>query len=92
MQKFFTDLEDGNKSFWCPGCEVKHLIDPKIWKLSWDKELPTVTPSLIAEFYSWKYKKDMICHLYIKKGTIQYLGDCGHDLKNKTVNMEKVKK
>jgi hypothetical protein len=90
MAKFFNNLEDGNKSFWCPGCERYHGIDPKKWKITVVEGLPTVQPSILGEYYNWKYKKEIRCHSYIKNGKIQYLGDCGHNLKNRTVNMKEL--
>ena len=32
--------------------------------------------------------KDMICHLFITDGAIQYLGDCTHEMAGQTVDME----
>jgi hypothetical protein len=31
--------------------------------------------------------KDMVCHIFVRNGQIEYLGDCTHDMAGKTVPM-----
>lgn len=70
--------------FYCRGCEAHHAYDPR-WKFNGDLKAPTFTPSLLV---TWP--NGNICHLYVTNGKIQYLGDCWHELKGKTIEMEDV--
>lgn len=76
----------------CPGCHFKHslkveddLLGPKIHTFNGDYEKPTFSPSLL-----WNFDPEIICHSLIKDGMIQFLNDCTHELKNKTVPLPDV--
>lgn len=57
---------------------------PPTWTFNGDMEKPTFAPSLL-------YKdKSPLCHLFLRDGIIEYLGDCGHALKGQKVPMEDV--
>jgi Family of unknown function (DUF6527) len=49
-----------------------------------DLESPTVSPSILVK----ASRGQEICHTYIKNGCIEFLADCTHELKGKTVPME----
>ena len=73
--------------FDCPGCGSMHYFnfrgDPKekpIWSWNGDLEKPTVSPSI-------RVQSDIICHFFIKNGTIQFCGDSQHEMAGKTVEM-----
>lgn len=76
--------------FFCPGCGYGHRFVteppgiPGIWQFNNDFEKPTVNPSILV-FQDDPSKR---CHLFIKDGMIQFLGDCFHKLKNQTVPLE----
>lgn len=78
-------------AFYCPGCKGAHSFNvhgdrsgdgPK-WDFDGNLEKPTFTPSLIV-FYEPKVAK---CHLFMRDGKIQFLGDCKHDLAGQTVEV-----
>lgn len=80
---------DGTRilAFYCPGCEEYHsfLVDRPAgvhpaWTMSGTENRPTFTPSLLYP--------DRVCHLFVRDGMIQYLGDCTHKLAGQTVEME----
>jgi hypothetical protein len=75
--------------FWCPGCEEPHQIDSK-WTFNGDVHKPTIRASVLvrSEDHSSGAKVDTRCHLFVTDGKIQFLGDCTHSLKGKTVDME----
>lgn len=69
--------------FWCPGCKTNHLFDVRTdgghpnWTFNGDMERPTFSPSL--------HYPTQVCHLFLRDGAIQFLGDCTHELAGKTV-------
>jgi hypothetical protein len=83
----FDYHDNGNILFWCPGCKTNHVINNN-WKITGLKEKPTVSPSVLVQYDYGKDKNEKRCHLFIKNGMIEYLNDCTHELKGKTVPME----
>ena len=74
-------------SFQCPGCNCAHFIQTNrsftpCWSFNNDVNNPTVSPSIRVNL-----GKGGLCHSFVKDGDIQFLGDCTHDLKNKTVRL-----
>jgi len=73
----------------CPGCDCSHLFytnlsNPKCnWKFNGDIEKPTFSPSLLI----YPHPAQPRCHSFVKDGKIQYLNDCDHNLKGKTVDL-----
>lgn len=72
--------EDDSYIFWCPACECAHGINSR-WQFDGDLVTPTISPSLLSQ-------GEHRCHLFVKKGKIQYLSDCTHDLAAQTIDME----
>ena len=75
--------------FYCPGCECHHNFMVKgkiIWGFNQDLEKPTFSPSLLIRASDPKQR----CHLFVKEGKIQFLGDCFHEYAGKTIDMESV--
>jgi len=72
-------------SFFCLGCGGIHQFNDS-WKV--DIENLTVSPSVLVTVPN---KSDPRCHSFIKNGQIQYLSDCSHDLKNKTIDLPEFK-
>ncbi len=74
--------------FWCAGCKT-HMwfqTDPDrlpYWTWNGHHEKPTVTPS-IRSFDL----EGTTCHIYVRDGQIQFLGDCKHELAGQTIPME----
>ena len=56
----------------------------------WTQGDPPVTPENFKEYQAnpWpQTDKEMICHSFVTDGKIQFLDDCTHDLKGKTVEL-----
>lgn len=83
-------------AFFCPGCKQYHLIHVKpyknpmgaSWEFNGDVEKPTFSPSILRQ--TELIRRKFICHLYIRDGKIQYLGDCSHELKGQTVELPNI--
>jgi hypothetical protein len=79
-------VEDRLYVFHCPGCQHCHAItvlgrrngSGATWGWNGDLYAPTFSPSLNIQGY---------CHSFVKDGFIQYLNDCEHELKGKTVEL-----
>jgi hypothetical protein len=80
-------------TFFCPGCKRTHTVwtaphaDQAVWQTNGDTDKPTFSPSLLV----WPDEPQNRCHSFIKDGNIQFLGDCFHELKNKTVELPEIK-
>lgn len=89
--------DTGRYCFYCPGCKCDHYIQfaPKKPCWLWDSNLqaPTVNPSILVHYYNDPEdgkKETGRCHLFIKKGMIEFLTDCTHELAGQTVPMQEV--
>lgn len=78
-------------AFYCPGCKYDHALairqyqeggNPQ-WNFNGDVDKPTFSPSLLV----FGGDPDRRCHTFIKKGQIQFLDDCFHELKGQTVEI-----
>lgn len=77
----------------CPGPYPTRLIPvaleggPRrtgpLWSWNHDTEKPTLSPSILTDMGPDGPK----CHSFVKNGKIKFLADCGHDLKNQTVDL-----
>jgi len=75
--------------FHCPGCGYSHPFHvggdrakhPQ-WTFNGDLNQPTFNPSLVVN----KGRQNQ-CHLFVRDGRIEFLSDCYHALKGKTVDM-----
>jgi hypothetical protein len=74
----------------CEGCGYTHCFallnegGHHAWNGDFIK--PTVWPSLLENKTEGK-----ICHSFIKDGSIQYLNDCTHHLRGKTIDLPEIK-
>lgn len=96
MSKFYL-LKDGSPNnvqglylFHCPGCgnaHPVHTITPSAsgakWSFNGDVDKPTISPSLLCN----GCYPELRCHSFIRDGRIQFLDDCYHHLKGKTVEL-----
>ena len=69
--------------WWCPGCKSIHSCDSR-WGFNGNQEKPTFTGSILVYEYPGSHPR---CHSYVVDGRIQFLSDCGHDLKGQTVDL-----
>lgn len=83
-----TKEEKGTYEYWCPGCKRHHFANRKTWNINLTTN--TLIPSYLLITPRPK-GEDMVCHSWVRKGKIQYLNDCTHDLAGKTVDMEPLK-
>lgn len=92
--RFVATELDGTK-VWeidCPGCKYGHPFHVggsrpnERWTFNGDLDAPTFAPSLLVN----KDRPEGRCHSFVKKGNIQFLNDCFHDLKGQTVPLPDV--
>jgi len=85
--KIVYDFREGHHAIHCPGCKNVHLFncEERGWKFNGDYDKPTFTPSMLVNQHDPKTR----CHSFVTDGNIRFLSDCFHDLKNKTVPLEK---
>jgi hypothetical protein len=83
--------------FFCPGCQEEHWVSvgPKtLWKIIWqfngDYNKPTINPSILVKHNL--PDGEHICHSFIRDGKIQFLSDCTHDMRGKTVDLPDIEK
>lgn len=101
VRTHFDDRHDygGHVAHWCPACGELHefAVDRPFrngarWTMTGDAAAPTFSPSMNIRVgpYPASSKKagaTDVCHYFIKAGRIEYLGDCTHDLRGKTVEL-----
>lgn len=84
---------EGLWHFWCPGCKCLHFFQTRpvngraVWSFNGDIENPTVKPSILTGHKNFTENR---CHSYITDGKIQFLADCHHELKGKTVDLQDI--
>jgi hypothetical protein len=66
----------------CPGCGHSHVYD-KRWEYNGNPEKPTFNPSYLSK----QPRENFVCHSFVKDGKIQYLNDCTHKYKGKTIEI-----
>jgi hypothetical protein len=82
-------------SHWCPGCQERHFINVDMeeyrarWSFNGDAQKPTFSPSVNIRVFGGSRGTDVkeVCHYFLKDGQLQYLSDCTHELKGKTVEL-----
>lgn len=81
--------------FFCPGCSESHSIPVSAiaWKQGnrewwWNglAEKPTVKPSIMYNV-GRSNPTAHLCHSFVTDGKIQFLNDCTHHLRGKTVDL-----
>ena len=98
----FMMCEKGRKhqigwSFFCPGCGFYHQYATEqsqlegarpgpIWSFDGNLAMPTFSPSLLVRGGPQHHT----CHLFLRAGVIEYLGDCSHPFKGRKINLADV--
>lgn len=78
----------------CKPCGQELIPVDKGWKFNGDFEKPTFTPSVNVRCNSPDHPsynpeaKSSVCHFIITDGKIAYCGDCTHELKGQTFDLE----
>lgn len=83
---------------WCPACKRMHVFAVESpfrngaqWKWDGNVELPTFTPSMNIRTnppedpHYQPQAMSSVCHYFLTKGVIQFLGDCTHAMKGQHV-------
>ncbi|HEY6021705.1 MAG TPA: DUF6527 family protein [Candidatus Paceibacterota bacterium] len=79
--------------FYCEACDDLHHIvyerigdhfDPYIWVWNKSYSQPTISPSILV------MTPDSRCHLFVKRGQLEYLQDCSHHLRGKITPMHHI--
>jgi hypothetical protein len=85
--------------FFCPGCQCGHAVTVSAppewgggrarWTFDRNMEAPTFGPSVLHPGVkpAGEWRGQPRCHLYVKAGQLEFLGDCEHALAGKTVPM-----
>ena len=93
--QLIRDLGVHGWGFHCPGCKCGHAFakDGR-WTFNGNMARPTFSPSLVVRGAAVENhvhgasKFHGRCHLFVRDGMIQFLGDCAHELAGKTVPVE----
>lgn len=79
--------EETRWAFFCPGCRHFHWFRTRgagaVWTFNGDAEKPTVRASILCGADD----PTLRCHSFITDGRIEFLGDCGHELRGQTVDL-----
>lgn len=87
--RVLTDEHDRPSQYvFCPACNTIHLFDDR-WTFNNNYDKPTFNPSMLVKTPQ-QNKRDRVCHSFVRDGQIQYLGDCTHDMSNKTVDLPEI--
>lgn len=72
--------DSGEEHWWflCPGCEEAHAYTVPRWTRTGTDDAPTFSPSLLCT----GAKR---CHLFLRDGVLEFLGDCEHPLAGQKV-------
>jgi hypothetical protein len=58
LSKILRDVEGGGLTFWCPGCQMAHMVrhgdgpGPR-WLWNGNAEKPTFSPSVLIQWTQW---------------------------------------
>lgn len=85
VKLYLIDDRDGEKTllFFCPGCNRVHPFTVPRWNWNGSMDKPTFSPSLLCDGFTVERR----CHSFVREGKIEYLSDCWHELKGKTVEI-----
>ena len=90
MAKLHRHATDVAEQYWfnCPGCGNTHAFTTKApgfsgWSFNGSMDKPTFTSSLLCN----KDNPESRCHSFVTDGRIQFLDDCWHSLKGRTVDI-----
>ncbi len=77
-------------AIFCPACKMTHAFDLVRWQFNGNYKSPTFTPSMLVngKIDLKKHPNMKRCHSFVTDGKIKYLGDCTHDMKNQTVELD----
>jgi hypothetical protein len=73
---------------WCPACGELHPFaceqaqhNGKLWTWDGSVNFPTFSPAMDIRIQAFGDNRPAwICHYFLRKGVIEFLGDCTHEL------------
>lgn len=79
----------GRYGHWCPGCDKPHFFNisaqdhpqGKKWDFNGDVVKPTFSPDMRVD----DERGNVVCRYYLTDGRLQFMGDCTHVYRNRTV-------
>ena len=78
--------------FFCAGCKEPHFFrlraDPlepgaPVWSWNGSRTAPSCEPSLVNNAVKPDGTKVVRCHLFLRDGVVEFLGDCAHAVRGK---------
>ena len=72
----------------CPIMIAISGADGPVWKWNGDKKNPTFSPSILTRL-PWE-GLEVVNHVFIRDGRIQYLNDCSHEYSGMTMELPKL--
>lgn len=77
---------------WCPACKSMHDFAVEApfrngprWSFDGNAEAPTFSPSMNISVGPTSSGRVFRCHYFLRSGSIEFLGDCTHELAGQTV-------
>lgn len=58
-----------------------------VWGWNEDVYNPTFTPSILTRMPWGEPQREIVNHVFVRNGQIQYLGDCTHEYRNQIVDL-----
>lgn len=72
-------------AWWCPGCCTHHAVDEARWSVTGaESSRPSIVPSVVVRDAAGA----VVCHSYVREGSIEFLSDCRHPLAGATRPLE----
>lgn len=62
-----------------------------VWEWNGDVNNPTFTPSILTRLPWGSAQYEIVNHVFVRDGKIQYLGDCTHAYRNQTIDLPMLK-
>ena len=85
-----TDSHGVKAVFYCPGCEREHAVyvsgmGVSVWDWNRSYLKPTFNPSVLTKI--GKGEAESVCHAVVEDGSIRFLKETTHRLKNKKLSL-----
>ena len=61
-----------------------------VWKWNGDKRDPTFSPSILTRLPWGEESREVVNHVFIRDGKIEYLSDCSHEYAGKTLELPRL--
>lgn len=68
--------------FYCPGCNINHIIDTKIFSWNGSETSPSINQSIKV-----KSSEIVLCHCSLTEGKLHYYNDSKHSMAGQTIKL-----